>query len=383
MCEELLFCQKLGETCKGSDVFKLIDNFLGENNLNWGNVVGICTDGAPALLGCRSGFLQLAKEKNPDIIGSHCMIHREALASKTLTPELQDVLKICIKVVNAIKSSALNTRLFEVLCSEMSSEHKTLLFHTEVRWLSKGNMLNRLYELKNEVEIFLLSQEKNNLCDQFTNEKIVFSLAYLADLFEMLNVLNMKLQGRNLNIIQACDTINSFIEKIKLWKEKVMSGNFSSFHRLNDLLDSNEDQELLDEWKKVVISQLSQLESEFERYFPDKFNETWESKLYRSPFNIDLRNDSTAKDCFLTESVEGFWLKYKDAYPNVAATPIRLLLQFSTTYLCESGFSTMTVIKTKYRNRLDLENDMRCALVENIVPNIKKLVSEIQCQSSH
>ncbi|KAF0746458.1 protein ZBED8-like [Aphis craccivora] len=97
------------------------------------------------MLGSQSDFIKLAKDKNPSIIGSHCVIHRQALAAKTLPSEVKNVLEICIKVVNSIKSSALNSRFFKLLCSELSTQHSVLLL-TEVRWLSKGNMLDRLYE---------------------------------------------------------------------------------------------------------------------------------------------------------------------------------------------------------------------------------------------
>ena len=53
----------------------------------------------------------------------------------------------------------------------MDSDHEALLFHTEVRWLSKGNMLGRLYELRAEVEIFL-DDKKNNLLKQFTIQHV-------------------------------------------------------------------------------------------------------------------------------------------------------------------------------------------------------------------
>nr|CAI5849659.1 unnamed protein product [Callosobruchus analis] len=43
-----------------------------------------------------------------------------------------------IKIANYIKSTALNSRLFTLLCEDLDSDHKILLFHTEVRWLSKG-----------------------------------------------------------------------------------------------------------------------------------------------------------------------------------------------------------------------------------------------------
>ena len=48
--------------------------FFTTDGLSWENVVGICTDGAPAMLGSRSGFLKLAKKHNPNIVGTHCMI---------------------------------------------------------------------------------------------------------------------------------------------------------------------------------------------------------------------------------------------------------------------------------------------------------------------
>lgn len=65
-----------------------------------------------------------------------------------------------ISIVNSIKSTALNSRLFTLLWEDIDSDHKVLLFHIEVRWLSKGNMLTRLYELKEEVILFLEFKEK-------------------------------------------------------------------------------------------------------------------------------------------------------------------------------------------------------------------------------
>ena len=61
-----------------------------------------------------------------------------------------------------------------------------------------------------------------------------------------------------------------------------------------------------------------------------------------------------------------------DSYSNVAKVALRLLLPFVLTYLCESGFSTMLLIKTAHRNRLELEDDIRCALSE-IFPRIDTL----------
>jgi len=42
---------------------------------------------------------------------------------------------------------------------------------------------------------------------------------------------------------------------------------------------------------------------------------------------------------------------------------------FSTTYLCEQGFSALLYMKSKQRNQLDATKDMRVAL-RNITPRI-------------
>lgn len=61
---------------------------------------------------------------------------------------------------------------------------------------------------------------------------------------------------------------------------------------------------------------------------------------------------------------------------------MKALLPFATTYLCEAGFSALTVTKTKYRNRLQPEDDLRCSLTSKS-PRFEELVNTLQCQGSH
>ena len=71
-----------------------------------------------------------------------------------------------------------------------------VLFHTEVRWLSRGNMMiNRLLELRNKVTQFLQLHNKN-LYQKWIDEKFILKVSYLGDIFEELNILNKKLQGK-------------------------------------------------------------------------------------------------------------------------------------------------------------------------------------------
>jgi hypothetical protein len=64
---------------------------------------------------------------------------------------------------------------------------------------------------------------------------------------------------------------------------------------------------------------------------------------------IDLKTNSQAKEDFSNKNVEDFWLCYLSVYPEVANEATKLLVQFSSTYLCKSGFSALAYIKSKYR----------------------------------
>ena len=94
------------------------------------------------------------KRKAPKTKGVHCMLHRQVLASKTLPNALQKVSDEMIQIVNFIKAGALNSRLFKKLCMDLDFEHLVLLYPTRTRWLSKGNVTRRFFELKDDLKKF-------------------------------------------------------------------------------------------------------------------------------------------------------------------------------------------------------------------------------------
>ena len=94
--KEFLFFEPLLETAKASDVFKMVNKLFVKQNFDWKKKLGsICTDGAPAMLGNKSGFAALVKNEVPHVNVTHCMLHRFALAAKTLPPSLKEVLSVC------------------------------------------------------------------------------------------------------------------------------------------------------------------------------------------------------------------------------------------------------------------------------------------------
>ena len=227
--EELLFCSELKTTTKAKDVMTKVKNFFDKENISWASLCGVCTDGAPTMLGTKSGFQTLVKNKAPNLVTTHCFIHREALASKTLPDALKCLFDVVIKSVIYIKSSALNNHLFQKLCEDLNFEHKQLLYYTKVQWLSRGNLVARVFELHDEIKIFL-ETAKPELAVHFENVKFLSRLAYLVDIFEALNQLNLKMQGKGKDIIQFVDFTRAFVEKLGNWKHKVKNSNFDMFY---------------------------------------------------------------------------------------------------------------------------------------------------------
>ena len=233
--EEFLFCEALSSRTTSDEIFKKINQFVITNGIKWENCVGVCSDGARAMTGQHSGVITKIIQVAPNAKFTHCSIHREALASKAMPSNLKDVLDQAVKVVNFIKSRALNSRMFTILCNEMGSEHNKLLLHSEVRWLSRGKVLSRLFELRSEVQIFL-TNSKFELAYCFLDELWLSRLSYLADIFDRLNSLNASLQGSNISPFTVKDKINATIKKLELLVKDVKNKKVNHSHLLKNLL---------------------------------------------------------------------------------------------------------------------------------------------------
>jgi zinc finger BED domain-containing protein 5/7/8/9 len=391
--EEFLFCRPLQTNTTAEQVFNLLSSFFVENGIDWQKCVGICTDGARSMTGRHSGLVTRIKNIAPNAIWVHCSIHREALATKSIPQGLKEVMDIAVKTVNFIKSRPLNSRLFSVLCNEMGSSHTNLLLHTEVRWLSRGKVLTRLFELRGEVLAFLRDHPFQH-CASFEDNLWLSQLAYLADIFARLNELNCSLQG-DVTVFDVRDKINAMVKKFDWLVKCVEKQDFTPFPCLSSLLQETEftmDNEVSENMKKHMVDMRQQLT----KYFPENdHNEQndWIHDPFKNDIALHLPNvdqekllelscDSTLKSEFKSRLLIEFWLCALKEYPNLATRAITVLIPFATTYLCERGFSTLTNMKTKYRNKLHVEADLRLAL-SKISPNFQHLCARKQAQVSH
>ena len=79
----------------------------------------------------------------------------------------------------------------------MEADFTDVLYHTNVRWLSMGRVLNRVWDLKAEIIMFLNMNEI--VCDfsrEMERDEWVCDFAFAVDIMQKRNDLNTKLQGK-------------------------------------------------------------------------------------------------------------------------------------------------------------------------------------------
>lgn len=269
--ENLLLCHPLSERTRGEDIFTAIDSYTKEKEIDWSDCCGLCTDGAKSMSGIYSGLRSRVMKVAPNVNWSHCCIHRQNLACKNLPRELKLVLDEAVQVVNFIKSRPTNSRIFKVLCDDMMCPHFTLLFHTEVRWLSRGKVLTRLFELRHEVQVFFESIPFK-LSSKLQDDEWLQALAYLSDIFLHINSLNLALQDKT-TIFSVSDKIESLLKKIDFWKSCIKNNQPEVFATLHSFLSEN-NLPFSPVLNTQIIAHLEELKLRFEKYFPkpDKAN---------------------------------------------------------------------------------------------------------------
>jgi hypothetical protein len=62
---------------------------------------------------------------------------------------------------------------------------------------------------------------------------------------------------------------------------------------------------------------------------------------------------------FNSRKLTWFWLSVQQTCPTLTTDALKVLLPFSSSYICEVGFSATVGMKTKFRNKLQLSNSLR------------------------
>lgn len=127
-------------------------------------------------------------------------------------------------------------------------------------------MLAQFCELSGDVKTFLANHSKDELLTKMSLPEFLAHLAYFADIFEVLNELSQKLQGRQNNVIHQADSITAFIAALQLLGRWIQDSNVTQFHRLSEVFREGV---INQELKAEVTEHLNTIFDEFQWHFSD------------------------------------------------------------------------------------------------------------------
>ncbi|XP_074033991.1 general transcription factor II-I repeat domain-containing protein 2B-like [Leptinotarsa decemlineata] len=371
--EELFdICPLYGRT-KGKDIYeavkKTVDRIGGFDKCS-----AIATDGAPSMTGKKIGLVGLLRENGVTCPTIHCIIHQGALCGKSVKED--QVFQTVIKIINMIRGgnrSLLHRQLKQFLV-ETEAEYGDLLMYNHVRWLSAGKCMERFFAIRKEIPAFLnkyVSSDTTELEEKFKDPEFLRQLAFITDLTNHLNKLNLSLQGRNQTVSDLIGMINGFRNKLNVFKRALEKNNLTHFPSCLQIAEEFNEIESL---KSSVLL----------------YNNPLGATIDDQPPNLQLELCDLQADMYLiTKQEKGpefFKLLPKEKFPNLRDFGLKMTSMFGSTYTCESAFSSMKYIKNKNRSNLtdfSLLHLMRLSTTELEV-DISSLVDEAdRPQSSH
>jgi len=392
--EELLeLCPMKGQT-RGSDLLQCLLTCLSKQQLDLTKLIGIVTDGAPAMIGRENGMVSLLSKHRlklgiqTKLKNYHCIIHQQNLIGKKLG--FDNIMKYVISVVCFLRSNALNHRQFKEFLNEIEAEYSDVIYFSEIRWLSRGKVLERFLALIEEIKMYLL--DKNQPIDNLENSQWLCDLAFLTDISAHMNTLNLKLQGKNLLISDLANNILAFQVKLLLFQSQLEKNNTCHFPNSHSMFEKYNQQAI------TYAEHIHKLQLLFKERFKDFDTDKIDFRTFANPFEvsyehsdptlqlelIDLQCNEELKIKFKEGNILNFYkCLQKESFPELIERAAICSCLFGSTYICEQLFSLMKLNKSVHRNRLSDENLVAILKLNttNFKPDIASLVSDIQVQS--
>uniref|UniRef100_H3AFK5 Uncharacterized protein n=1 Tax=Latimeria chalumnae TaxID=7897 RepID=H3AFK5_LATCH len=236
-----------------------------------------------------------------------------------------------------------------------------LALHCAVCWLSRGKVINRFFELLNPPEL--------------TDSQWVLDLAFLADILSHLDKLNLDLQGKVKMLLELTQSMFAFINKLKLFRDQMEKDELTHFPSVTKAQENNDIQnseQCATSLKGLEISFLVDLFSaESERLKPPLVNNELASQLEI----IELHEDDGLK-LVLKEGILEFW--------KICCSLPDFYVQIYRQYVRESLFSSLKLVKSKYRSLLTYTHisELLHSSITEYKPHFMTIVGNKECQKS-
>ena len=210
-------------------------------------------------------------------------------------------------------------------------------------------------------------------------------------MFSKFNEVNLQLQGDVTSLIKAKSTLSAVLSKLQLYGRNLGRREFHQFPCLSDLEKKTG---VKDDAIAVYCAHLAELHRDMSVRFNDLFSLeilSWVIDPFTEPSTevpthleeelVSLQNDEDLKPKFKT-----FWMQtaIPKRYPTLWKDIKLFFITFPTSYVVNRGFSAVSRLLTKQRNKLNIteRGDLRL-LLTNLHPDVDSLIAMHQAHPSH
>ncbi|XP_012888672.1 PREDICTED: general transcription factor II-I repeat domain-containing protein 2B-like isoform X2 [Dipodomys ordii] len=356
--EELLDTVPMTGATSASETFTRVEKSLRKFNIDWAKLVSVASTGSPAMVDSSHGLVPrlcaraAAASKGSELKSLGCIIRPETLCAQSL--DMEHVMEVVVDSVNWISSRGLNRGEFTALLYELDSQYGSLWYHTGVKWLSRGLVLQRFFESLEDIDSFLSSRGRP--LPQLSCKAWVLDLAFLVDVTTHLNSLALALQVHPQLVTRMFDLFRAFLAKLALWETHLARNNLAHFPTLRAVSRSASD-------VLGYIPRIAGLKAEFQARLAAFHAQESELRLFSSPFSaaadhvpeelqmevIDLQCNSALRAQYERLGVPEFCKHLRSSYPRFRAHCARVLSMFGSTFVCEQLFSILKLSRTEDR----------------------------------
>ena len=384
---------------------------------DYSSLMGLGTDGAAVMVGCRGGLGVKLKEKNNMLIQVHCIAHRLNLAASQASsgiPYMQDYHRYIQLLYRFFSDSQVRYDKLRELQTLLHGEVKQVPEGTSVRWLSVESAVKMIFGHFDAI-VLALEDDKDKtgkaagLWKFFPTSVCLLVTALLIDVLTCIGILSLTFQKDSVNLSSIRHNVDSAISTFRTMRNgsetvntvlQELGNNDGSEVKYKDITIKH-NQNLTRQFESVRGSFLDKLIDNLETRFPENelhilecFDKVFNPKRYPDNNLLAYDRDQLNTLCdhysnlVTVERCKGQFLQFKhfvvshkqdygdfekftkliltdyaDVYPDLVLLAFIALVIPVSSAPCERGFSQQNILKSKLRNRLNPDRHNRLLMI--------------------
>ena len=204
-------------------VFQCLDKIFSDDSpIKYSKLVGLGSDGASVILGCRNSVLTRLLAQHPSLMSFHCNCHIAALIANHACKELPNYLDdLTVQIWYFFQKSPKRQRVFQEFQQFVDVKPHKLLKAGQTRWLSLEICVNRLLEQYEALLSYFRSSSENlvsvqRICQCLEKSLSKLFLMFLSDALPVINIFNKMMQQESPALHFLRQEVHSFLKKLIL-----------------------------------------------------------------------------------------------------------------------------------------------------------------------